>query len=111
MSTAEVTSESRQQSTNQNAWQTNAKTLAADAVQNLLNRNDGMGEYGSNGPYTRKIHHEISEARTEEYTFTWWLDRLGSANWSCFRAPDLRIPSPARVRRLWRAQRFVPPVQ
>jgi hypothetical protein len=50
----------------QNAWQTNAKVLAADAVQNLLNRNDGMGAYGSNGAYTHKLSQDISEARTEE---------------------------------------------
>jgi hypothetical protein len=48
-----------------NAWQTNAKRLAEHAVRNLLNRNDGMGAYGSSGPFTYKTDGEISEARTQ----------------------------------------------
>ena len=47
-------------------WQDQAKKLAEHAVRHLLNRNDGMGAYGDSGPYTRKITHDISEARTEE---------------------------------------------
>lgn len=52
--------------TNEDAWKSHAKALAEDAVRNLLNRNDGMGAYGSNGAYTHKLNQEISEARTEE---------------------------------------------
>ena len=49
-----------------NAWQTHAKKLAEHAVRHLLNRNDGMGAYGSSGPYMHALNQEISEARTEE---------------------------------------------